>query len=319
MSIHKTPLYDVYWQFATERQNIFFKRMNGEIEPWTNDPILKEYKFTNAYRVEDRVSQFLIKNVIYSRQKYSEEDMLFRILLFKIFNKIETWQSLENNLGEITYTHYNRSQYEKVFDGLLQDRMKLYSAAYIMPSGKTSFGYSQKYKNNLSLIELMMKDHLMCKISVAKNLEELYETLLLYPSLGKFLAFQYAIDINYSELCDFDEMSFVIAGPGAKNGIEKCFGSIDHNYEYYIKYMADRQNNEFSRLNLMFKGLYGRKLQLIDCQNLFCEIDKYARAAFPNIICKTNRTRIKQKFRPKNEKIDYYFPPKWGLNITEDK
>src|SRR5258707_9985183 len=40
-----------------------------------------------------------------------------------------------------------------------------------------------------------------------------------------------------------------------------------------------------------------RRLQLIDCQNLFCEVDKYARVAHPNIAGRTGRTRIKQKFR----------------------
>lgn len=41
--------------------------------------------------------------------------------------------------------------------------------------------------------------------------------------MGKFLAFQYAIDINYSELCDFSEMDYVVAGPGAHSGISKIF------------------------------------------------------------------------------------------------
>ena len=64
------------------------------------------------------------------------------------------------------------------------------------------------------------------KIAKAKSLTELYEILLSYPTLGSFLAYQFAIDINYSELCDFSEMSFVIAGPGAKNGIVKCFKDL---------------------------------------------------------------------------------------------
>jgi alpha-glutamyl/putrescinyl thymine pyrophosphorylase clade 1 len=40
---------------------------------------------------------------------------------------------------------------------------------------------------------------------------------------GPFLAFQFAIDLNYSALYRFSEMDFVVAGPEAKDGIAKCF------------------------------------------------------------------------------------------------
>ena len=48
---------------------------------------------TNVYRATDRVSQYLIRNVIYKNiKRYKPEDILLRILVFKIFNKIETWE-----------------------------------------------------------------------------------------------------------------------------------------------------------------------------------------------------------------------------------
>ena len=67
----RQEVYDLYWYFACERQNIFWKKINGESAPWTNDKILQEYKFCNSYRVNDRVSQYLLKNVIYNGKKYS--------------------------------------------------------------------------------------------------------------------------------------------------------------------------------------------------------------------------------------------------------
>ena len=47
-----------FWRFAAERQAIFFRRFHGEPCPWTDDTILQEHKFTNAYRASDRVSQY---------------------------------------------------------------------------------------------------------------------------------------------------------------------------------------------------------------------------------------------------------------------
>ena len=65
----RQEVYNLYWYFASERQNIFWKKMNGESSPWTDDQILQEYKFCNSYRVNDRVSQYLLKNVIYMKHK----------------------------------------------------------------------------------------------------------------------------------------------------------------------------------------------------------------------------------------------------------
>ena len=81
--IKRQEIYDLYWYFACERQNIFIKKLNGEPSPWTTDEILQNYKFCNSYRVNDRVSQYLLKNVIYNGKKYSDADMIFRIICGK--------------------------------------------------------------------------------------------------------------------------------------------------------------------------------------------------------------------------------------------
>ena len=160
-----------------------------------------------------------------------------------------------------------------------------------------------------------MKDHVMRKIVQCRKLEDIYNILSSYPTIGTFLAYQYTIDINYSELVDFDEMEFVVAGPGAKAGIRKCFSnSGEYSQEYIIRYMCERQKEEFNRLGLNFITLWGRDLQLVDCQNIFCETDKYSRVKYPNIKDSNGRIRIKQKYRMKENPIEYFYPPKWGIN-----
>lgn len=75
--------------------------------------------------------------------------------------------------------------------------------------------------------------------------------------------------------------------------------------------MYEHQEEEFKRLGLNFKKLGNRPLQLIDCQGLFCEIDKYCRQAFPNL--KSNRIKIKKKYNAKKDKIEFIYPPKWNI------
>lgn len=278
----QTIVYDTYWKFAYERQNIFFNRIN-DIHPLTKDKILMKYKFTNAYRASDRISQYLINHVIPNGSQANEE-LFFRIILFKTFNKIDTWKTLKENLIDISYREYKFEIYDNILNTRLNKKHSIYSGAYIMASGKNRFGLKRKYQNHLKLIELMMKDGLPNKVAHAKSLEEVFLLLIKYPTVGAFLAYQYCIDLNYSNLINFSEMDFVVPGPGAKDGIKKCFSSIGGYSETdIIQYMTDRQEDEFSRLNLGFKNLWGRKLQLIDCQNLFCEVDKYSRIAHPNI------------------------------------
>lgn len=310
----KSKVFYRYWEFAVKRQEVFLKRLISPNGPWTSDPIISEHRFTNIFRATDRVSQYLI-SLQYENNKNIEE-VFFKTILFKIFNKIETYHYLLKELGEVSYSTFSLKKYDELLTMRMAEKHSIYSAAYIMPSAGNVFGYKYKHTNHLALMAKMMKDKAYLKASECKSLEELYLLLLTYPSLGSFLAFQYAIDLNYSNLTNFSEMDFVVAGPGAKNGILKCFDSLGgYSFEEIIKMVAENQEEDCEELGLPLPTLLGRRLQLIDCQNLFCEVDKYLRVANPEIIAGSGRTRIKQKFRKANGPLPPpFFPPKWGIN-----
>ena len=153
----RQEVYDLYWYFACERQNIFIKKLNGEPAPWTKDPILQEYKFCNSYRVNDRVSQYLLKNVIYNGKNYSDDDMLFRILLFKLFNKESTWELLLDNFDDITLKTFDIKKYSKVLENAISNGIKIYNDAYISCANK-AFGYDRKHDNHLALLNRMFNE-----------------------------------------------------------------------------------------------------------------------------------------------------------------
>ena len=309
-----TKVYDTYWRFAVERQAIFFRRASQQPPPLTSDTVLQTYKFTNAYRASDRVSQYLIRNVIYQGSQ-SPQEIFFRTILFKLFNKIETWELLSQSCGAITYASYKFEKFDKVLTKALKDKRTIYSAAYIMPSGSKGFRRSKKHRAHLALLEKMMDDEVPARLADCKSMKQAFELLLSYPMIGDFLAYQYVTDLNYSTLTDFSEMEFVVPGPGALDGIHKCFSSLGGLNEVdIIKLVTERQELEFERLGLTFQSLWGRPLQLIDCQNLFCEISKYARVMHPEVQGVNNRTRIKQKYRCNNTPVNYWYPPKWGIN-----
>ncbi len=308
----RQKVYDLYWYFACERQNIFWKKINGESAPWTNDPILQEFKFCNSYRVNDRVSQYLLKNVIYNGKKYSDEDMIFRILFFKLFNKESTWELLLNNFDDITLKTFDMKKYSSVLENAISKGIKIYNDAYISCANK-AFGYNRKHDNHLALLNKMfIIDKIQDKIIHCKTMEEGFNIIKSYPLIGNFMAYQLVTDINYSNVVNWREDEFTVAGPGSLRGINKCFisrGTMSN--EDIIRYMYEHQDEEFKRLNLDFKRIGNRPLQLIDCQNIFCELDKYCRQALPDL--KSNRTKIKKKYVAKKNKIEYIYPEKWQL------
>ncbi len=310
----RQEVYDLYWYFACERQNIFWKKLNGEKPPWTNDEILQEYKFCNSYRVNDRVSQYLLRNVIYNGKKYSNDDIIFRIILFKLFNKESTWELLLNNFGDVTLKTFSMKKHSKVLEDAISNGVKIYNDAYISCANK-AFGYDRKHDNHLALLNKMfIEDKMQHKILKCKTMQEAFNIIKSYPLIGNFMAYQLVTDINYSDVVNWREDEFTIAGPGSLRGIKKCFidkGKMTN--EDIIKYMYENQDKEFKRFNLDFKRIGNRPLQLIDCQNIFCELDKYLRQKMPNL--KSNRTKIKKKYKPKESKIQYVYPPKWNINL----
>lgn len=222
--VRTTVAFDSYWRFAAARQEVFFNRLAQRPPPWTSDPIIAAHRFTNVYRASDRVSQYLIRHVILENGSFTTEDIFFRIILFKLFNRIETWEGLLKKLGRISWSDYSFKTYSQALDDAFSSGKTVYSAAYIMPS--PAFGEIRKHSNHLRLLEHMMADGAHAKVAVAKTLEGIFRVLRGYRSLGNFLAFQLAIDINYSDLIDFSEMDFVVAGPGAHDGISKCFEGL---------------------------------------------------------------------------------------------
>lgn len=294
--------------------NIFWKKFeNGN--NLTDDPIFQTYKFTNVYRACDRVSQYLIKNVIYKDlDRYTPEDVLLRILVFKVFNKIETWEYL-NKEKEITTKTFN---VQKLTNELTrrQQTNPIFSNAYMMAGSHAEYKMCPtKHQVWLEMIEdKFIKGQGLLTAMKAKTMAEVYNQLREYPLIGDFLAYQYTIDFNYSPYINFDEDSFVKAGVGAVRGIKKCFKSYGDSYEAPIRYTKDHFDELQERYGFTaFRPLPGRKPKLIDLQNCFCETDKYLRAKMPEL--KVGNTRIKQHYKPSPDRIEYYFPKQWGVTL----
>jgi 5-hmdU DNA kinase, helical domain len=312
--VPREAVYGLYWYFASERQQAFQRRIQGEPGPWTNDPILQQFKFCNVFRATDRVSQYLIRSVVYHDESCSFEDRLFQIVAFRCFSKIETWRHVRAFLGRYPVLEDLDS---RAFGRALEDARRanrvIYTGAFIL-CANNAYGRPAKHLNHQELFRHMfLKDRIGGRLLSAESLQEIYQILHSYPLIGDFMAYQTAIDLNYSDLINFSEDDFTAPGPGALRGIRKMFVDLgDYTPAEIVAWMVERQEEEFARRGLTIPDLWGRRLHAIDCQGLFCETDKYCRQAVPEL--RSSRTRIKARFSPSTETINLFFPPKWGLN-----
>lgn len=313
--IPRQHIYDLYWYFAAERLAIFDRRAAGEPGPWTEDPILATYKFCNVFRASDRVSQYLIRDIAYGDEGADPAEVMFRIVAFRMFSRIETWDGIIRFLGrQPLIADLTNGTFEAAIECVREDQGKLYTGAFILCANQ-AYGFQKKHLNHIALFRHMfIQDGLAEQLLGASSLENIYNILHAYPLLGDFMSYQIAIDLNYSAYINFSENDFTKAGPGALRGIKKVFESTGRlKPEAIVLWMVEHQDAEFARIGLSFGGLRGRKLQAIDAQGLFCELDKYCREAVPDLV--SARVQIKTKFEESSDPIEYFYPPKWGINI----
>ncbi len=127
-----SPVFESYWRFAAERHRMYERRLRGLPAPWTSDEVLSAYRFTNVFRAADRVSQFLIREVIYGSDQAVDE-VVFRVLLFKLFNKVETWRLLRDEFGELSLSNFDVDAADRLLGEARGRGQRIYSNAYIVP------------------------------------------------------------------------------------------------------------------------------------------------------------------------------------------
>lgn len=315
--------YYLYW--LSERMNIFWNRYNGNEQPWTHDPILQKHKFTNVYRAMDRVSQYLIREVIYDGVYYKKEDIFWRILLFKHFNRIETWEYLEDNLPRIDAT-VNIETLSELLNDRIESGEKIYSNAYMLTASflkdeksRQKYGIGNSDRKHEAYLKLLWRNFfdegVIFDIFGSESLGEMVYQFQGVPTIAKFLSMQYAIDMNYSTLFNFDENDYIVAGPGAERGIERTFDIVGKpDYVKIIKWVTKNLRQLLDDYGYKFSGLPNREPHLIDIQNCFCETDKYMRGL--GIESEgVKRGRIKQVFHEPKQMNELFFPYKWNIKF----
>lgn len=341
--LQPTVVWDTFWRWCAERKSIYDRRQAGEPFPcvlvlvslqymysrslcfpfscrWTEDVVLQQKFFCNTYRVLDKTSQYLIHHVI---QKGSQDpiEIMFRVLLFDMFTKIQTWEYLESRIGStsssslssdgistigtLTWSTYDREKYDEALEARVKAGHTLYTGAFQKSAPR--WEYVETWRNHLTLLESIMDTNPAERIQKAQSMSEAYAYLAGFPNMGPFNAYQLLLNLSYTPLLNFSGKDFVVPGPGAESGLKKMFGpdvveeKMEENPGFcveVIRWMMETQSEHFERLGLKFEGLglEKRGMELADIEHAICEVDKYARMVHPLI--ENGSTHIRRKFVP---------------------
>jgi hypothetical protein len=284
MNKYRQDKMDAFWNFVVERQSIYHKRMVlGESAPWTQDYILRSYFFTNVYRELDKGTIFLIRNLL---KLQDDKDLLFAIMVYRLFNDIDTFRFLMLRCKMTKYGAWDWERASRYLNAYENHGSRVFTDAFTVTGVKFG-GFPDKIRNICWLIGNLQRQTpaLLDALKSANSLKRVWQIFNDTQGFGRFLAYELAIDVNYSRLITFSEDDWVNAGPGCKRGIQWIWGKRDpgRKWEDYISYLRARQGDFIQSIGRdeQWQSVYpGYPLTLRSIEHSLCEFQKYARARY---------------------------------------
>lgn len=224
-----------------ERQEIWYKRfVLKQPSPWTDDPILRNYKFTNAYRELDRASQFVIEN-IFSQNDISIIDLIWRIIIFRFFNQPDTFKHSKYAVDLPSYKEFDS---DKMLEQVITYREKVdnpFHTAFLMniafvkkPKDWSGRGLFKDWAYVKIVFEAVHKavPKIAIALKKAKTPRDICQELEKLPAVSGFTSHEFYIDFCYAArywvkpIMQFTENDYTNVGPGASLGLRLIFPSM---------------------------------------------------------------------------------------------
>lgn len=274
-------------RFMRERHNIHLKRTKGAKAPWTEDVILRRYKFTNVYRELDRVTVWIRENI---REPFRDHPHLwFMLCIARQINWPPTLQALLDESTRKAWPYDNEWDW-KVAMRVLRERAasgaKVYTGAYMLTAN--AGGILNKEKGKFDKPEITCKLVLDGVWKARASLEPLMRTSMReavealdgkHIGFGGFMAYEVVCDLRHTRyLCDApDRLTWAHAGPGAKRGLNRLRGKGAKERPYLsnadsvaaMRYLRQKIQREWTR--------GWPALEMREIEHSLCEFDKYER------------------------------------------
>lgn len=262
--------------------------------PWTDNPIIREFRFTNVRREHDKETRWVIENICKAEMSFANKWM--NLILFRMVNKSETCKNfMPLDFGAVNWDII----YQYVLN--VSEDYVMFTNAFktsgIKGAAARSLGHVSAFKDKehgvpplVSVIEYCKKlydeEELIVSLGNCVTAQDVFNCLQKVPGIGYFLAYQIFVDYTYCPESLWSENEFVVAGPGARRGLDLVFDNHDGmTYEESLFWLRDNWTVICDWLGLMwdkdsiFQDLpeEDRYMNVMSLQNCHCEISKYIR------------------------------------------
>ena len=257
------PIERFFW-WMEERHRIFLKKDMGlPRNHWTDDEILKTYRFTNPFREND-------KTTVWFREKMrdplnGDDAILMATVIFRWFNLIETGETLlANNLHVEWNPEIAREEIKK--------QSKYVTGGYII---KTPDGMDKVDGVIWCINRVWPQREQLANDIRSNNLRGSWNTVMQFPYLGAFMAYELITDLRHTHFLDGadDIYTWANAGPGAMRGLNRI-------YDRPLNFKSRKHNftKEMHELLLCSSEYLAKdflpRLEMRDIEHSLCEFDK---------------------------------------------
>ena len=272
---------EMFKQFVVDRYLVHLnKDYYKQPKPWTNNPILQNYKFTNVRREHDKTTIHLL-NMLEEHKDASYGNKIMNIVLYRLFNKIETSQLI----GWVDFSRYDDADLRAKLSSAAPGFVYFTNAFYTTGMRQ---GFKKYYPDETFQPIIIprvcndMKVDVVKAIKRAQTPQEVIDALKLFNGIGDFLSYQMFVDLTYLDEFPWSENEFVVSGPGCVAGLSELFedrGGLS--FDELLFWLRD--NCPITRdmcMELMVDlPEHDRYMNLMSLENCMCELSKYIRAA----------------------------------------
>lgn len=266
------PLVD----FIVERETVRINKEERKVPPpWTDDPILREWRFCNVRRNDDRQSRLIQQGWLHPHS--GEEDVWFAMVVARLVN---WWPTLE----EVGYpSPWKPTHFKKVLAARTARKEKVFTGAYMVRADAVVSGLKSDYLADYVLTPLW-KARDQVRPRKGDTLAGFHSRLTQYRDMGSFMAAQIVADVKYAEHGPLrqaeDWATWAAPGPGSLRGLNRVCGDPPDtpwngrtpSRVWELRFEECRQRVLMQLITTALHDLTGQ-----DLQNCLCEWDKYER------------------------------------------
>ena len=251
-----------------ERESVRIKKEAGEPKPWTTDPIIRDYKFCNVRRNDDRVSHWIHDHWLHPYANHP--NITFAMCVARIFNWPETLELIEDLVFHETW---QPEEMRKRIKEYRDQGNKVFTGAYTVSTCGLAM---DKVDYVIDKVFTPLR-WLVNPVDDYVTLEMVWAKLCLHQGFSSFMAGQVIADLKYIEPLKSapDWNTFAPLGPGSIRGLNRLYG---RQLGYNLKQQQGTQ--ELLEIQSIIKRELALDIALHDVQNCMCEFDKYMRLKY---------------------------------------